>query len=142
MQLTLLFCASLIAAAPIPKIGWGKAALIAGGVGATALGTYAISHHISKKNEEKKMKEMEDKMMLEALISSMNPSSTGASESSTGASSAAVSSEASTGASSTTASSEPSAAAKDLTDSTKEVHPFISLKETPPFPDKNPMAGN
>ena len=129
MQLTLLFCASLIAAAPLPPIGWGKAALIAGGVGATALGTYEIAHHIAKKNEEKKAKEMEDKMMLEALISSMNPSSTGASESSTGASSA-------------TASSEASTAAKVSTDSTKEVHPFISLKETPPFPDKNPMAGN
>ena len=134
MQLTLLFCASLIAAAPLPPIGWGKAALIAGGVGATALGTYEIAHHIAKKNEEKKAKEMEDKMMLEALISSMNPSSTGASESSTGASSAT--------ASSATASSEASTAAKASTDSTKEVHPFISLKETPPFPDKNPMAGN
>jgi hypothetical protein len=129
MQLTLLFCASLIAAAPLPPIGWKKAALITGGVGATALGTYEIAHYITKKNEEKKAKEMEDKMMLEALISSMNPSSTGASESSTGASSA-------------TASSEASPAAKASTDSTKEVHPFISLKETPPFPDKNPMAGN
>ena len=116
MQLSLLFLASLAAAAPLP-VNWGKAALIAGGVGLAGVGTYEVAAHISKKRKEKKLqKEMEEQMMLEAMASA----DAGNNGTETGAAASGM---------------LPS------NDETKtEKHPFVSLKQTPPFGDKNPMA--
>lgn len=112
---TLLTLLTLTAAAPVPEPGWQKNALIAGGVGVAALGTYEIVHHVSKHRKEKKLKEAQDKMMKDALAASTTAPTAPAADSTTQA---------------------------DVVASINGPENFKSLKETPPFPqDKNPMAG-
>ena len=121
MQLSLLLLASLYTAAPvpIPKLGnVAKAAIGVGALAAVSAGGIGIARHVNKKKQEKKL---QDEMLLEALMSSSSKPSDSAS-------------------SATDAATELKDAATEVNHTAHEDHPFVSLKETPPFLDKNPMA--
>ena len=129
MKLSVLLFASLYAAAPLPQPKWGraaKAAVAVGGLAAVTAGGVGIAVHVNKAKQAKKL---QDEMLLEALMSpSSNPSSNSASSPTAGATEVKD------------AGTEFKDAATEFKDAATEVHPFVSLKETPPFPDKNPMA--